>query len=191
LIILLGTKICRWLFALVRRTTEDQLSQMQRESAKREWIKRKFVYHDGLVYHARGHMVAMQYAWFHLTSAILIVLVTIILRALLSGVAIVDPNVLLGAGAILAVAQVWKANRWVSPLPSGVGDTNSNHWARVKELEEELFERADDDTVEYLNKHSGSPRTAEQEAETNARHMTQLDRTDESGNGQGSDKAST
>lgn len=120
--------------------------QMHRERSIREWVYRKFTSRSGLAYYPQGYFLTFYNVLKYFLQGFIFVCIALLVG---SKFGVVYGICLVGAIYFLLRALVWlvPSNKWQS-------GSLKHHWERVKKLEEELHGKADDDTVDFLEKAS-------------------------------------
>ncbi len=122
--------------------TEQVRKQLELQSCIREYTYRKFTSRNGLVYYTQGYFLLFSRALRHIVEG----LVFMCAALLLAGVSPV-------AFAICVVGGLWffgKALTWLVPSSQWSQDDSVENWDRVASLEEQLFGKVEQDTLDFL-----------------------------------------
>lgn len=116
---------------------------LQRERLLQEYMHRRYTSRSGYLNLLRG----LNYALSRAFKGLLAGLVYFCVALLLGGHAPIVWGICLG-GAIVYFGWAWT---WLSPPASWSNDNMHNHWARVAELEKQIYGNVQQDTQKILD----------------------------------------
>ncbi|MBU0712995.1 hypothetical protein KKC74_10280 [bacterium] len=118
--------------------------QTKKEEGLREYIYRKYTSRGGLAYYPQGYLFTFSEVLKYFLQGFIFVCISLLFRDYFS---IATSICLVGA-----IYYFVKALIWLFPSVSWNTLSNEEHWQKVKELEEKLFGKVSNDTLEFLDK---------------------------------------
>jgi hypothetical protein len=134
--------ITRFLSALLGKASKHY----EVEILLREWIWRRFLSRNGYINIAQGYLMTFEYVFRYLITGLLFGCVAI----LVAGSGTLVFSIILSA----TIYYLLRALAWLTPRREWSGNSLSDHWKRVAQLEQQLFGELDESTQEYLEKYS-------------------------------------
>lgn len=122
--------------------TEQIRKQLELQSCLREYIYRKFTSRNGLAYYTQGYFLLFSRALRHIVEGLVFMCAALLLAGL-SPVAF----------AVCLVGGLWffsKSLTWLVPSSSWSHGESVENWERVVSLEEQLFGKVEQDTLDFL-----------------------------------------
>jgi len=116
----------------------------KKNKSLREYIYRKYTSHDGLAYYPQGYLYTFSEVLKYFLEGFIFVCIALLFREYFS---VITSICLVGAIFYFAKALIWL-------IPHFTWNSTSAEakWRRIKELEENLFGKISDDTLEFLEK---------------------------------------
>ena len=143
-----------WLILELPKLVSKSLSQMlgfvskriEKEGLLREWLYRKFTSRNGFINITQGYLITFDHVLRYLITGLLFACIAI----LVAGIGKLVFSIILAA----TIYYLLRALAWLTPKKEWMGDSLSDHWKRVAELEKAFFGKIDEETQEYLDKYS-------------------------------------